>query len=121
MRSAVAAVGVGFGEGPVWRPSLGDLIVTSISEGALFRVDGAAGTIGHWADRARGPNGALLIEGDGILVAQNGGLDVSRFRPGPVPPVRPTTAGLQLVDADGSVRATAPFSPSSRCPRQAIP
>ena len=105
MRSVVAAVGVGFGEGPVWRPSLGDLIVTSISEGALFRVDVAAGTIEHWADTAGGPNGALLIEGDGILVAQNGGLDVSRFRPGPVPPVRPTTPGLQLVDADGSVQS----------------
>jgi gluconolactonase len=84
---------------------MGDLIVTSISEGALFRLDITAGSIEPWVDTAGGPNGALLVEGDGILVAQNGGLDVSRFRPGPVPPVRPTTAGLQLVESDGSVRS----------------
>jgi sugar lactone lactonase YvrE len=103
VKPVVAAVGVGFGEGPVWRPLLEDLIVTSVSDGALFHVDVSAGITNGGPTRPGGPNGALLIEGNGILVAQNGGLDVSRFRPGPVSPVRPSAPGLQLVESDGSV------------------
>jgi gluconolactonase len=104
LKSVDAALGIGFGEGPVWRASRGDLVVTSVSEGALFVVDVATGTAERWADTAGGPNGGVLMEDDGILVAQNGGLDVSRFWPRPVPPVRPTTPGLQVVEADGAVR-----------------
>jgi sugar lactone lactonase YvrE len=112
----VVASGVGFCEGPVWRAALGDLVVTSISEGALLRVDLTAGTVHRFAETMGGPNGALLLQGDAILVAQNGGMDVTPFWMGNAPPVRPVTPGLQVVEPDGSVRrveiSVAPSSPN---------
>jgi gluconolactonase len=105
MTPVVVATGIGGGEGPVWRPDHGDLVVTSISEGCLFRIDLATGSPERFADTAGGPNGALLCADGGLLVAQNGGLDMSRWLPYAVPAVRPTTPGIQRVSPDGMVTA----------------
>jgi sugar lactone lactonase YvrE len=80
---------VASGEGPVWRPEPGDLIVTSVSEGWLFQVDVQTGAAHRFADTAGDPNGALLLDDGGILVAQNGGLEVGRWSRHTPPPVRP--------------------------------
>jgi gluconolactonase len=88
----------------VWRPDQGDLVVTSISEGVLFRVDLGTGKAHRHADTAGGPNGALLMEDGAILVAQNGGMDVSSFWQREAPAVRPTRPGLQVVGVEGVVR-----------------
>jgi gluconolactonase len=104
VKPEVAAADVGFCEGPVWRPSLGDLVVTSVSHGVLYRIDLGSGRAEVHGDTAGGPNGGLLVEGDAILVAQNGGLDVTPFWSHPAPPVRPTAPGLQMVAPNGSVR-----------------
>src|SRR4051794_20734270 len=106
MAPDVVADGVGFCEGPVWRAEHGDLIVTSVSDGMLYRVDVGAGRAEVFADTAGGPNGALLLDGGGILVAQNGGLDVSTWWKHPAPPVRAVPPGLQVVPSGGgSARA----------------
>jgi gluconolactonase len=107
MTPEVVASGIGFGEGPVWRSRQGDLVVTSISEGWLFRIDVGTGAVERFADTAGGPNGALLLDDGGILVAQNGGLDVSRWSRDPPPPVRPVAPGLQVASPDGAVRSLA--------------
>lgn len=105
MTPVVVATGIGAGEGPVWRPMHGDLIVTSVSEGWLFRIDVESGKAERFADTAGGPNGALLCADEGLLVAQNGGLDMTQWLTYALPPVRPTTPGLQRVTADGGVTA----------------
>lgn len=106
-RAVVVASGTGFGEGPVWRPDHGDLITTSVSDGWLWRIDIERGAAERFADTAGGPNGALVLDDGGILVAQNGGLDVSRWWKHSPPPVRPVPAGLQIVSPTGEVRAVA--------------
>ncbi len=104
MRHVVVATGTGFGEGPVWRSEQGDLLVTSVSDGCIFRVDVGTGQVERFADTAGGPNGAVLAADGGLVVANNGGEDLSSFWPHPAPPVRRITPGLQLVGPDGSVR-----------------
>ncbi|MBW8824954.1 MAG: SMP-30/gluconolactonase/LRE family protein [Acidobacteria bacterium] len=105
MTPVTVATGIGGGEGPVWRPDHGDLIVTSLSEGWLFRIDLAAGTAERFADTAGGANGALLCADGGLLVAQNGRLDMSGWLPYDIPALRPTTPGVQRVNPDGVVTA----------------
>src|SRR6185437_3824148 len=107
MEAEVVTTGMGFGEGPVWRPEQGDLLVTSVSDGCIFRVDVSAGTAARFADTAGGPNGAVLVADGGLVVANNGGEDLSSFWPHPAPPVRHVTPGLQIVEPDGTVRDVA--------------
>lgn len=97
------ADGVAFGEGPVWCGN-GTLVVTSVSEGALYRVDTSAGRAARWADTQGGANGAALAADGSILVTQNGGTDfgaLGMFED--PPPFRPATPGLQRVRPDASV------------------
>jgi gluconolactonase len=105
MRAEIVAVGVPFGEGPVWCPD-GTLVVTSVAAGALFRVAPNHGTAERFAETGGGANGAALADDGSILVTQNGGFDVGAtgFVQG-APPVTssPAPPGLQLATADGTV------------------
>lgn len=103
MKSQVVCVGIRFAEGPVW---CGDdtLVVTSVADGALYRIDVPTGRMEMLADTGGGANGAALAADGSILVTQNGGIDFSGLglfaEP---PPFRTATPGLQHAQRDGSV------------------
>jgi gluconolactonase len=103
MKAEVVATGVPFGEGPVWCPD-GTLVVTSVAEGALYRVWPSQGRAERFADTGGGANGAVLASDGGFVVTQNGGFDFAATglfaEP---PPYRPAMPGLQRVHADDSV------------------
>lgn len=100
----VVAEKVPFGEGPVWCPD-GTLVCTSISHGALLRVQVDKGLVTPFADTGGGANSAALASDGSFLVAQNGGIDLAGLHLVPdAPPVRWTRPGLQLAAADGGVR-----------------
>lgn len=103
MRSEIVCRGVRFGEGPVW---CGDdtLVVTSVADGALVRVDVASGATSRFADTGGGANGTALAADGSMLVTQNGGIDFSKLGLFAEPPdYRPTTPGLQHARVDGTV------------------
>lgn len=103
MRSEVVCEGIRFGEGPVWCPD-DTLVVTSVADGALLRVDVATGSVSRFADTGGGANGAALAADGAILVTQNGGIDFSRLGLFAEPPAfRRATPGLQLARPDGTV------------------
>lgn len=106
MSSQIVATGVRFGEGPVWCGD-GTLVVTSVCDGMLLRVDVSSGKVTAVADTAGGPNAAYPASDGGFVVTQNGGLDFSQmgdtvgtFADAGYRPVEP---GLQRVDPDGRV------------------
>jgi gluconolactonase len=106
----VVVDGVRLGEGPVWRPDLGDLVCTSVCDGLLWRIDTDRGAKELLADTGGGPNGAALWRDGGLLVTQNGGIDYAKFPAGMFGedvPTRRATPGLQRVDPDGKVRYVA--------------
>jgi gluconolactonase len=79
-------------------------VCTSVSEGALFRIDVATGACTRIAETGGGANGAALCADGGFLVTQNGGLDfeaVGMFTD--PPPYRPAPPGLQRATPDGAV------------------
>ncbi len=95
--------GIRFGEGPVWCAD-DTLVVTSVPDGMLYRVDVTTGAVSRFADVGGGANGAALAADGSILVTQNGGIDFSTFGMfDDPPPFRPGTPGLQLAHGDGSV------------------
>jgi gluconolactonase len=97
-----------FAEGPVWCGN-GTLVCTSVSEGALFRIDVGTGECSKLVDTGGGPNGAAPSAGGGFVVTQNGGLDfaaVGMFED--PPPYRPTRSGLQHVTTSGAVTYLTP-------------
>jgi gluconolactonase len=103
MQCEVVADDVRFGEGPVW---CGDnsLVVTSVADGALYRIDVATGVMALFAETGGGANGAALAADGSMLVTQNGGIDFAALGLFPEPtPFRPATPGLQLARRDGSV------------------
>ena len=103
MQCEVVADGVRFGEGPVW---CGDdsLVVTSVADGALYRIDVATGVMALFADTGGGANGAALAADGSMLVTQNGGIDFAALGLFPEPtPFRTATPGLQLARSDGTV------------------
>jgi gluconolactonase len=110
MRAEIVATGVPFGEGPVWCAD-GTLVVTSVTAGALFRIDpsaSAGGAAERFADTGGGANGAALAADGSIVVTQNGGFDVSAIgimKDAPPVTSSPATPGLQLVTPDGAVIA----------------
>ena len=107
MKPELVARGVRFGEGPTWRPDSGDLIVTSVMDGLLWRVDPGDGSAEVFADTAGGPNGSTPCSDGGVLVTQNGGMDFGELGlipPDQAPRPRYTTPCLQRVGADGAVR-----------------
>lgn len=103
----MVATGISFGEGPVWVPDgvpgAGTLLVTSVSEGAVYRVQPGTGAAERLADTGGGANGAALAADGSVLVTQNGGVDLASTElfehP---PPFRPVTPGIQLVSPDGT-------------------
>src|SRR5882762_2764782 len=102
MGSVVVGEGIPFAEGPVWCPD-GTVVVTSVAEGALFRVRPETGTVSRFAQTSGGANGAALVADGSILVTQNGGIDFSVL-PGvfwTLPKSVPATPGLQLATPDG--------------------
>jgi gluconolactonase len=107
-RAERVSEGPAFGEGPVWCPGDGRadgfLVCTSVSEGALFRVDLESGAHERIATTGGGANGAARCADGGFLVTQNGGLDfvaIGMFED--PPPFRPAPPGLQRVAPDGTV------------------
>jgi gluconolactonase len=103
MQSEVVCRGVRFGEGPVWCDD-GTLVVTSVADGALVRVDVDRGATTRIADTGGGANGAALAADGSLLVTQNGGIDFSRLGLFAEPPeYRSATPGLQHARTDGTV------------------
>jgi gluconolactonase len=107
-RAEVVCDGIPFGEGPTWcgdtGPHEGTLVVTSVAEGALYRVWPEAQRAERFAATGGGANGAALVADGSVLVTQNGGIDFSTFGLfDPAPPYRPGTPGLQLVTPAGDV------------------
>lgn len=108
MRAEVVVEGVPFGEGPVWCPD-GTLVVTSVAEGALYRVWPDEGRADRIADTGGGANGAALASDGGFVVTQNGGFDFAATGLFNDPPAfRPAVPGLQRVLPDGSVAYLTP-------------
>jgi gluconolactonase len=108
MQAEVVADGVPFGEGPVWCPD-GTLVVTSVAEGALYRVWPNEGRGERIVDTGGGANGAALASDGGFVVTQNGGFDFAAtglFED--PPPYRPAVPGLQRVASDGTVAYLTP-------------
>jgi gluconolactonase len=90
----VLAAKIGFTEGPVWT-SAGELLVTSMSRGLVYRVDLDGAEPSIHAETGGGPNG--LAEGaDGVVyVAQNGNATMVSRSPRPVEPgVQAIAAGV---------------------------
>ena len=88
---------------PVWCPDQ-TLVVTSVAEGALYRVWPNEGRAERIADTGGGANGAALASDGGFVVTQNGGFDFAAtglFKD--PPPHRPAVPGLQRVLPDGTV------------------
>jgi gluconolactonase len=94
---------VPFGEGPVWCDD-GTLVCTSVSHGALFRVEPASGRTTLLCDTGGGANGAAFASDGSFVVTQNGGIDlVAMGHIKEAPPVRWMRPGLQRAFADGAV------------------
>lgn len=92
----VLATGLGFTEGPVVLPD-GDVVVTSITEGALYRL-APDGAVRARIDTGGGPNG-LAVDASGVIyVAQNGGIWGGRSG---------CAAGVQRVDGDSVTQVVA--------------
>jgi gluconolactonase len=87
----------------VWRPETGDLVCTSVCDGLLWRIDIQRGEKEVFCDTGGGANGAALCADGGLLVTQNGGIDLSQL---PVDlaadlPHRSAIPGLQRADPAG--------------------
>ena len=113
MQPEIVTRGVRFGEGPVWCPAGTDprvegdtLIVTSVADGALYRVWPEAHRHELFAVTGGGANGAALCADGSILVTQNGGIDFASYNlfADPPPPMAPAAPGLQHAAAGGAVR-----------------
>ena len=105
----VVVDGIRFGEGPVWCPpglsgrerGQGTLVVTSVTDGLLWRVWPEAGRKERLADTGGGANAAALADDGSFLVTQNGGIDLSLLGIDEEP--RHATPGLQRATPDGRV------------------
>ncbi len=102
-RPEVVCPSIHFPEGPVWCPD-GTLVVTSVTAGAVYRIDPDEGRARVLANTGGGANGAVLASDGGFVIAQNGGVDLNLT--GVItdaPPPRKTEPGLQRIDASGEV------------------
>jgi gluconolactonase len=111
-RPEIVVTGIRFGEGPVWCPAGAGpldedtLVVTSVVDGALYRVWPEAQRFELLAVTGGGANGAALASDGSVLVTQNGGIDFAAMGvfAEPPPPAEPAEPGLQLAAPDGTVR-----------------
>lgn len=99
------AAGLGFTEGPVSMED-GSLWITSVSNGALYRLD-SGGTLLETVDTGGGPNGLAVDDHGHLFVAQNGGIFGGRTG---------TEPGIQRV-VDGEVEhiVTGVGAPNDLC------
>src|SRR5262245_2534052 len=109
-RPETVATGIRFGEGPVWCPGTGaheegTLVVTSVVDGALYRVHPDTARVELLATTGGGANGAALATDGSLLVTQNGGIDFAAMGvfADPPPPVAPAEPGLQRAHPNGTV------------------
>jgi gluconolactonase len=99
----VVGESIRFGEGPTWRTDTSDLIVTSLIDGILLRVDPFTKMVEKFADTSGSPNATAPCSDGGVVVTQNGGVDMRPFgRPDAADP-RYVTPGLQIADPSGAV------------------
>jgi gluconolactonase len=85
------------------------VVCTSVSEGALYRIDVATGACTLLAVTLGGANGATPCTDGGFLVTQNGGLDFAAIGLFEDPPVcAPAQPGLQRVGPGGQVEHLTP-------------
>jgi gluconolactonase len=104
------AIGITVPEGPTWCPD-GSLIVTSVAEGAIYRIWPEARRKERIALTQGGANSSALATDGGLLVTQNGGLDFRTLpmMPGsglegyPLPGPDRIEAGLQRIRPDGGI------------------
>ena len=99
MNAEVVCDGIRFGEGPVWCDD-GTLVVTSVAEGALYRVEPEQNRAELFADTGGGANGAALAADGSILVTQNGGFDFAATGCSPILPVPSGDARSAARDAE---------------------
>ena len=118
MTPATIAEGIGFTEGPLLLPS-GDVLVTSMSRGLLYRCPLDGGPPQVAAETGGGPNGLALGPDGAVYVAQNGNATMqSRSQ-------RPVSPGIQRL-RDGTVEdlvttgCLAPERPGLRAGRPAL-
>lgn len=97
----IIATGLGAAEGPVWCTD-GSLVVTSVDQGALYRVRPEGGAPTLVARTGGGANGATPAAGGGFIVTQNGGFDF-RILGLDVPAPDVVESGLQAVSPAGEV------------------
>jgi gluconolactonase len=109
-RPETVATGIRFGEGPVWcagdgARDEGTLVVTSVVDGALYRVWPETARVELLAITGGGANGAALASDGSVLVTQNGGIDFAAMGvfADPPAPAAPAEPGLQRAQADGTV------------------
>ena len=111
MTPEVVCADVPLGEGPVWCPD-GTLVVSHISPGGLSRLSPESGKRESIVSVVGGANSAQLADDGGFVVANNGGIDFTKFADAlgldvvqigytPGPP------GLQRVTPDGEVTVLA--------------
>jgi gluconolactonase len=107
--AVLIAEGIPFAEGPVWCED-GTLVVTSVAEGALYRIWPQERRKAKIADTGGGANSAWPASDGGFVVCQNGGIDFAGAFPAylpsfpqGLPAVRWAEPGLQRVAPDGTV------------------
>jgi gluconolactonase len=96
-------------EGPVWCDD-GTLVVTSVAEGALYRIWPAERRKQKIADTAGGANGAAPASDGGFIVTQNGGIDFGSI---PMPP-RPASPRDHSRSRDTSARVSGASRPMGK-------
>jgi gluconolactonase len=114
-KAEIVVSGIRFGEGPVWcpagagPPAEDTLVVTSVVDGALYRVWPEAGRAERLATTGGGANGAAFATDGSFLVTQNGGIDFVAMGvfDDPPEPGAPAEPGLQLARPDGTVELLA--------------
>lgn len=101
MSAEVVVDGIRWAHALAWLAGDGALAAGSVADGVVFRVEPEHCTKELWARTRGGPNGAAAASDGGLLVAQNGGVDLTELYRDADP--RSAPAGLQRVRPGGRV------------------
>lgn len=101
MSPEVVVDGIRWAHALAWLPGEQALAAGSMADGVIFRIDPDRCTKELWARTRGGPNGAVVASDGGLLVAQNGGVDLTELYPDADP--RGAPVGLQRVRPGGRV------------------